>query len=38
MKLDAIRDEIDKIAEDEIEKNVLLASFIFSLDKVDSSL
>ena len=38
MKLDAIRDEIDKIAEDEIEKNVLLASLIFSLDKVDSSL
>jgi len=38
MKLDAIRDEIDKIAEDEIEKSVLLASLIFALDKVDSSL
>lgn len=37
-KLDAIRDEIDKISESEIEKATLLTSLIFALDKVDSSL
>ena len=37
MKLDAIREEIDNIAKDEIEKSVLLASLIFAMDKVDSS-
>lgn len=37
MKLDAIREEIDKIASDEIEKSVLLTSLIIAMDKVDSS-
>ena len=37
MKLDAIREEIDKIAKDEIEKSVLLTSLILALDKVDST-
>ena len=37
-KLDAIRDEIDRISESEIEKASLLTSLIFALDKVDSSL
>lgn len=37
MKLDAIREEIDNIAKDEIEKSVLLTSLIFAMDKVDSS-
>ncbi len=37
MKLDAIREEIDKITEDEIEKSVLLASLILALDKVEST-
>ena len=37
MKLDAIREEIDKIANDEIEKSVLLTSLILAMDKVDSS-
>jgi len=37
MKLDAIREEIDKIAKDEIEKSVLLTSLIIAMDKVDSS-
>lgn len=36
-KLDAIREEIDKVAEDEIEKSVLLTSLIIAMDKVDSS-
>lgn len=36
-KLDAIRDEIDKITKDEIEKSVLLTSLIIAMDKVDSS-
>ena len=36
-KLDAIREEIDKIAEDAIEKSVLLTSLIMAMDKVDSS-
>jgi len=36
-KLDAIREEIDKIAKDEIEKSVLLTSLILAMDKVDSS-
>jgi adenine-specific DNA-methyltransferase len=38
MKLDAIRDEIDRISENEIEKSVLLTSLILALDKVDNSL
>lgn len=37
MKLDAIRDEIDNISEDEIEKSVLLTSLILALDKVDNT-
>ncbi len=37
MKLDAIREEIDKISKDEIEKSVLLTSLILALDKVDST-
>ena len=36
-KLDAIREEIDKIAKDKIEKSVLLTSLIIAMDKVDSS-
>ncbi|MCX7761227.1 MAG: DNA adenine methylase [Candidatus Kryptonium sp.] len=38
MKLDAIREEIDKIASDEIEKDVLLTSLILALDKVDNTI
>lgn len=37
MKLDAVREEIDNIASDEIEKSVLLTSLILAMDKVDSS-
>ncbi len=37
MKLDAIRDEIEKISKDEIEKSVLLTSLMIAMDKVDSS-
>lgn len=37
MKLDAIREEIDKISKNEIEKSVLLTSLILAMDKVDSS-
>jgi adenine-specific DNA-methyltransferase len=37
MKLDAIREEIEKIAEDEIEKSVLLTSLILALDKVENT-
>jgi len=36
-KLDATREEIDKIVKDEIEKSVLLTSLIIAMDKVDSS-
>jgi len=36
-KLDVIREEIDKIAKNEIEKSVLLTSLIIAMDKVDSS-
>jgi len=36
-KLDAIREEIDKITKDKIEKSVLLTSLIIAMDKVDSS-
>jgi adenine-specific DNA-methyltransferase len=38
MKLDAIRDEIDRIAQDEVEKSVLLTSLMLALDKTDSTL
>jgi len=38
MKLDAIRGEIDVIAADDDEKNVLLTSLILALDKVDNTL
>lgn len=38
MKLDIIRDEIDKISENEIEKSVLLTSLIMAMDKVDNGL
>jgi len=37
MKLDAIREEIDKITKNEIEKSVLLTSLILALDKVEST-
>jgi adenine-specific DNA-methyltransferase len=37
MKLDAIREEIDNISEDEIEKAVLLTGLILALDKVDNT-
>lgn len=37
-KLDAIRDEIDKISESRIEKSVLITSLILALDKVDNTL
>lgn len=37
MKLDAIREAIDKVAKDEAEKAVLLTSLILAMDKVDSS-
>lgn len=37
-KLDAIREEIDEIASDEIEKSVLLTSLILALDKVDNTI
>mgnify|MGYP001602505945 FL=1 len=36
-KLDAIREEIDKIVKNKIEKSVLLTSLIIAMDKVDSS-
>jgi len=36
-KLDAIREEIDKISKNEMEKSVLLTSLILAMDKVDSS-
>jgi len=38
MKLDAIREEIDRIAKDEIEKATLLTSLILALDKADSTI
>jgi adenine-specific DNA-methyltransferase len=38
MKLDGIREEIDKMGLDEIEKCVALTSLIFALDSVDSTL
>ena len=37
MKLDAIREEIDNVTNDEVEKSVLLTSLIYAMDKVDSS-
>ena len=37
-KLDAIRDEIDKMNLGEIEKSVILTSLILALDQVDSTL
>ncbi len=36
-KLDAIRDEIDHIADDPIDRAVLLTSLIIAMDKVDST-
>jgi len=38
MKLDAIRDEIDRMNLDEIEKSVALTSLILALDSVDNTL
>lgn len=38
MKLDAIRPEIDRISESEIEKCVLLTSLMIALDEVDNTL
>lgn len=38
MKLDAIRDEIDKLNLNEIDKSVALTSLILALDSVDSTL
>ena len=37
MKLDAIRDEIDNVANDATERSVLITSLILAMDKVDSS-
>jgi adenine-specific DNA-methyltransferase len=37
-KLDAIREEIDKLALDEYERSVVLTSLILALDEVDSTL
>lgn len=37
-KLDAIRDEIDNLKLDEVEKSVLLTSLILALDAVDSTI
>jgi adenine-specific DNA-methyltransferase len=37
-KLDAIRDEIDKIAEDKIEHSILVTSLIHALDKIENTL
>ncbi len=37
MKLDSIRSEIDNLANNEIERSVLLTSLILAMDKVDSS-
>ena len=37
MKLDAIREEVDRVVNNEIEKSVLLTSLIYAMDKVDSS-
>src|SRR3989344_3198785 len=37
MKLDAIREEIDNVVNNEVEKSVLLTSLIYAMDKVDSS-
>ena len=37
-KLDAIRPEIDRVADNSIEKSILLTSLILALDKVDSAL
>ena len=37
-KLDAIRPEIDKVAESSVEKSILLTSLILALDKVDNTL
>lgn len=37
-KLDSIREEIDHLAKNSIEKSVLLTSLILALDKVDSTL
>jgi len=37
-KLDAIRDEIDCIATDSVEKSVLLTSLILALDQVDNTI
>lgn len=38
MKLDAIREEIENIAKNDVEKSVLLTSLILAMDKVDSTL
>jgi len=38
MRLDAIRDEIDIISENEVEKSVLLTSLMMAMDKVDNGL
>ena len=37
-KLDAIRDEIDRISDDNIEKSILLTSLMLAMDKVDNTL
>lgn len=37
MKLDAIREEIDNLVTNEIEKSVLLTSLIYAMDRVDNS-
>lgn len=37
-KLDVIRDEIEKISENELERAILLTSLLIALDKVDSTI
>ena len=36
-KLDAIREEIDQVTQDEVERSVLLTSLILAMDKVDNT-
>jgi adenine-specific DNA-methyltransferase len=38
MKLDAVREEIDQLTSDAIERSVLLTSLMLAMDRVDSSL
>ena len=37
MKLDAVRNEIDRMTNDEVERSVLLTSLVLAMDKVDNT-